>query len=88
MSFICLTSSQVLIAANLSKSDREKAFVKSWQYGFALVSFLSNKLELIVGAFSWFIDEAIGLGSGAKYPDILDHGRMLLLLYVFPPLPY
>ena len=84
MSFICLTTSQVLIAANLSKSNREKAFVKSWQYGFALVSFLSNKLELVVGAFSWFIDEP----SRAKYPDILDHGRMLLLLYVLPPLPY
>ena len=57
-----------------------------------MVSLLSlscpNKLELVVGAFSWFIDEAIGLGSGAKYPDILDHGRMLLLLYVLPPLPY
>ena len=50
-------------AANLSKSDREKAFVKSWQYGFALVSFLSNKLELVIGAFSWFIGEAIGLAE-------------------------
>ena len=87
MSFICLTSSQVLIAANLSKSDREQVFVKSWQYGFALVSLLPKQVG--ISRWCFFLVYWWGhceLPSRAKYPEILDHGQNVIALVCSPSL--